>query len=421
MSTSTSAAALAIDGGTPALPDGITTRRLFDQQEKDAVVELFDRAIAEGSHVIGYGGEQEQAYCQQFCDLLGGGYADGVSSGTNAVHVALAALEPAAGSEIVVPAVTDAGGMMPVAMLGCTPVIADAAPGYYNVGAEQIEAVLSERTAAIMVTHVGGIPCEMDPILALAERRGIPVLEDCAQAHLARYHGRPLGTLGDTAAFSTMFGKQHASAGQGGLVYTRDETRYWTARRYADRGKPLGLTGEKDNVVASLNFNMDELHAAVGRVSLTKLPAFIARRQEIAGALAEHCRSELETVCLIEPAEGSEGSYWFLALSLALEKLSVDRDRIAEALKAEGLPAMPGYVFPGDWHWLREHCPACRRPRPCGRDGCAGNAAYELPALPNARAADRHLIRVPIHEGWTDADVAGAIQALTKVDRAYRK
>ncbi|MFW6060651.1 MAG: DegT/DnrJ/EryC1/StrS family aminotransferase, partial [Phycisphaeraceae bacterium] len=312
MSTTTSATTLAIDGGAPALPDGVTPRRLFDQREKEAVLDLLDRAIDETSNLLAYGGEQEQAYCEAFCAMLGGGFADGVNSGTNAVHVALAALEPEPGSEVVVPPVTDPGGVMSVALLGCTPVVADSAPGYYNIGAEQIEAVLTERTAAIIVAHIGGIACDMDPILELAQRHDIPVLEDCAQAHLTRYRGRAAGTLGAISAFSTMFGKQHASAGQGGLVYTRDETLYWKARRYADRGKPLGLTGQAQNVVASLNFNMDELHAAVGRVNLAKLPAHIARRQQIAAALAEHCRAELDAVRVVEAAADDEGSYWFL-------------------------------------------------------------------------------------------------------------
>lgn len=419
MSTTTHDMTLAIDGGAPALPNGITVRRLFDHREKEAVLALFDRAIDQGAGLLGYNGKQEQAYCAAFCEMLGGGYADGVNSGTNAVYVALAALEPEPGSEVIVPPVTDPGGMMPVAMLGCAPIVADAAPEYYNMGAEQIAAVLSERTAAIIVAHIGGIACDMEPILTLAREHQIPVLEDCAQAHLTRYCGQPVGTLGDISAFSTMFGKQHASAGQGGIVYTRDEALHAKARRYADRGKPIGLPAGTKNVAASLNFNMDELHATVGRVNLEKLPGHIRRRQQIATAMAAHCHDHLDGVRMIEPRQGDEGSFWFLTFTLDCDKFRVNRDKFAEALAAEGVPASGGYVLPGDWPWLANQCPVCWRPRPCGRSGCAGNAPFVPVALPNARTADQKLVRVNIHEDWSDQDIMGVCQALSKVALAY--
>ena len=172
--------------------------------------------------------------------MLGGGFADGVNSGTSAVYVALRALDPPAFGEVIVPPSTDAGGVMPVPLTNCIPVPADSAPGSFNTDAVRIEARLSERTSGIIVAHIGGIPADLDPILELARARDLPVIEDCAQAHGARYKGRPVGSLGDLAAFSTMFGKHHA---------------------------------------------------AIGRVQLAKLPRMLARRRRVAAVLEDGCRA----------------------------------------------------------------------------------------------------------------------------------
>src|SRR5205807_2154225 len=169
-------------------------------------------------------------------------------------------------TEVICPPLTDPGGIMPVPLINCIPVVADARPGSYNVGPKEVASCLSELTSAIIVAHIVGEPVEMEPILALARERGIPVIEDAAQAHGASYRGRPLGTLGDVGVFSTMSGQHHATGGQGGVVFTRREEVYWEARRVSDRGKPFGLEGVKGNVIASLNLNLNDLAATIGRV-----------------------------------------------------------------------------------------------------------------------------------------------------------
>src|SRR5262249_47951295 len=148
------------------------------------------------------------------------------------------------------------------------PVPADTARASLNTSAEEIAKVVSERTSAIIVAHLSGQPTDMDPILELAAKRGIPVVEDCAQAHGAIYKGRMVGTLGVVSAFSTMFGKHHSTGAQGGVVFTRDTMIFARARQVIDRGKPYGAVTPGGNVVASLNFNQDEISLAIGRVQL---------------------------------------------------------------------------------------------------------------------------------------------------------
>ena len=130
------------------------------------------------------------------------------------------------------------------------------------------EPMITERTRAIIVAHIGGDPVDMDPVMELARARNLYVIEDCAQAHGAKYKGRLVGTIGDVAAFSTMYGKHHCTGGQGGIVYTQDEQFYRNARRSADRSKPFNVDAPA-NVVAGLNCNLKELSAAIGSAQLS--------------------------------------------------------------------------------------------------------------------------------------------------------
>lgn len=148
----------------------LPARKLFGQEQRNAVVALMDRAMTEGSDVLAYGGPEEDAYCKLFAQQLGGGFADGVNSGTNAVYVALAALDLEPGSEVIVPAISDPGGVMPVALLGCIPVAADCAGGSFNTDAQQIAKVITPRTRAIVVAHISGLPVDMAPVLELARK-----------------------------------------------------------------------------------------------------------------------------------------------------------------------------------------------------------------------------------------------------------
>ncbi len=408
---------LAVDGGTPVRTTPWPRRNLFGAEEKQAAIDLFDRSIESGE-AFGYNGPEEAAYCAEFAAYLGGGYADAVNSGTTAVYVALRALELEPFSEIIVPPITDPGGVMPVPLIGCIPVPADTAPGSYNTDAERIAARLTPRTRAILVAHIAGIPCDMDPILELARSRGLPVVEDCAQAHGALYRGRPVGTLGDISAFSTMFGKHHATGGQGGLVFTRSEARYQKVRWMSDRGKPFGLPPGSGNAVAALNQNNDELSCAIGRVQLRKLPGILARRRRFAAALADACR-RLETVRVVEAPADCENACWFLFLRLDTPRLRCDKATFVAAVQAEGIPIDATYLHtPAIADWCRQH-------RVFGTSGFPwtdpqytgdANAIYELP---NALATDAGHFRLGIHENCGEAEVADIAAAFAKVERAY--
>jgi perosamine synthetase len=425
------ATGLAVHGGPKLRTRPFPPRHLFGEEEKAAALRLFDDAIQTGG-VFGYGGPEEEAYCREFSESLGGGFADMVNSGSSAVYVALRALDLEPYSEIVCPAITDPGGMMPIPLLSCIPVPADARPGSYNVGPDEVEACLSPRTAAILVAHIAGEPVDMDPILGLARARGLPVVEDCAQAHGARYKGRPVGTLGDVAAFSTMSGKHHATAAQGGVVFTRREELYWAARRASDRGKPFGLSGAAPaasslasaatNVIAAHNLNGNDLAGAIGRVQLSKLDDIVRRRREVAARIARGLEIRSRTVTAGWQPDGAEASYWFMRLHVEESRLTVAPTAFAKAVAAEGIPLNPAYGAA-----LQSHAPWFLEKRVFGTSHlpwsapeyrAAGGDPQRTFACPNAISVIESDFNLSLHEGWGSTEIEDTLAAIEKVEAA---
>lgn len=406
---------LAIEGGTPLRPTGWTERRVYGTEERDVVCALMDK-VAQGGAII-YGGPEETAYCEEFAAFQGGGYADAVNSGSNAVFVALRALELDGGSEVIVSPVSDPGGVMPIPLAGLVPVPADSEPGSFNIGAEQIRQRITPRTRAVVVTHIAGIAADMEPIMAVAREHDLRVIEDCAQAHGALYKGAMVGTFGDVGCFSTMFGKHHVTGGQGGLTFTRSEEMWHRLRRHADRGKTFGLPGAVTDV-AALNCNSDDLHCAIGRVQLRKLPAMLQRRREIARRIAAECaelRCAEPVAC--QPENGTESAHWFLFFNFRADACSVEKLRFVEALAAEGLPFAAHYNFPTfRSEWFKSQSAFGAAPFPWHQ-----NSPRDFP-MPNIDACMESFFKLSgFHESLTDADVDDLIHGLKKVDRALAR
>jgi dTDP-4-amino-4,6-dideoxygalactose transaminase len=411
------ARALAIDGGTPVRTAPMPRRTLIGEEEKQAVLALFDREMAQGGGFDRYGGTEVDAYEREFAAHVGTAFATSTSSGTAAIHAALAALRLEPGSEVICAPVTDPGGVMPVVWMQCLPVFADADPDTFNMDPASVAARITDRTRAIVVTHLAGQPADLDPILELARARKIAVIEDCAQAHDALYKGRKVGTLGTIGAFSLMGGKHSTAGGQGGMVATDDEELYWNAKRFADRGKPFN-TAERHSVLLGLNYRMTELEAAIGRVQLGKLPEVVRRRRALARGLGERI-ADLRAVRMGKVIAGAEPSYWFLLLKVDAEKLRVSKDGFAKAVGAEGVSVMPRYDFlVYEAPWFRNRATFGGSGWPWTLIPGADAIAYEG-SCPNARAAiETHMV-LPCHEFFGEAEIDDVAVALRKVERAY--
>ena len=408
---------LAVNGGQAYKTTPWPNRGHFGVEEKEAAMKLFDESIATGN-AFGYNGAQEQAFCNEFAEFLGGGFADGVNSGTNSVHVALKALKPAPFSEVVVSAVTDPGGIMPIVVQDCIPVVADTAPGSFNPGPEQIEAAITERTSAIVVAHIGGEPMDIEGIMAVARKYDLPVVEDCSQSHAAKINGKIVGTFGDVAAFSIMFGKHFCCGGQGGMVFTKDEEIYKAVRHASDRGKPFGIENPNGNVIASLNFNMDELHAAIGRVQLKKLPEIVAARRAFVELLKDKGMGDLKAVKIPELLPSSEHSYWWWRLAFDGSEMNCTKAEFCAALAAEGLSVIPTYsaALPYTFEWFQNR----EDKHPWNNPLYKGDASAE-PQTPNAFAVMETNFILPVHEGYGAQEADDIIAIIKKVEKAYSK
>lgn len=408
---------LALNGGPKAITTALPPRGHFGKEEKEAANRLFDKSLASGSP-FGYNGEEEEKFGQEFAAYLGGGYADGVNSGTNAVYVALRALELTPFSEVIVGAITDPGGIMPIVLNSCIPVIADTAPGQYNSGPEEIATLISPLTKAIVVPHIGGEPADINGILKIADAKGIPVIEDCAQSHGAKINGQMVGTFGVYSAFSLMFGKHFCTGGQGGAVFCQTEDRYWQCRRAADRGKPFNLQNTNGNVMPSLNCNLDELGAAIGRVQLRKLSQIVAGRQKFAELLADRCLRSLPSISIPAVLPGAEHSYWWWRLKVNTDRITCSKQEYCQALLEEGVLLGASYAVAlvafADWIQDRPN------KHPWNNPLYKGDRNRQYPC-PNAVAATNECFNLSIYESWGEKEADLLSKAFQKVDAAFAK
>jgi len=310
--------------------------RTFGAEEIAAVTEVLQSGV-----LITTKGKYGKLLEKEFAEKLGVKYAYACNSGSAAVHVAIAAINPNPGDEIVTTSITDMGALTPIMFQGAIPVFADVDPKTLNVTAQTIEKVLSDKTKAIIVTHLFGNPCEMEDIMKLADERGIPVIEDTAQSFLATCGGKYVGTIGKVGAFSFQQGKQ-MTCGEGGIVVTNDDE---IARRmYLFINKAWGYgDANPDHYFASLNYRMTELQAAVAYEQLKKLDYSVAQRQKMASLLDEQIK-DIEGIESYKPAQGSTMTYWKFCLRVDDKLIEDGAVGLAKALKTYDVASAPRYV-----------------------------------------------------------------------------
>jgi dTDP-4-amino-4,6-dideoxygalactose transaminase len=278
---------------------------------------------------------------RRFAELLEVENAYACSSGTAALHTAVAAVDPEPGDEIVTSPITDMGAITPIVYQGAIPVFADVDPATCNLTAATIEPVLSERTKAIVVTHLFGNPCPMTEIMELARSRGIPVIEDCAQAFLAKCDGRPVGAIGDIGCFSLQQGK-HITTGEGGLLVTNNPD--LARRSFLFINKAWGYGDPKpDHYFLALNYRMCELQGAVAVAQLGKLDFSVRQRVANAERLTEQLQdlAEIQTP-IVYP--GNVHTYWKYCLRADADQLPGGVDGLGRKLKQYGIASAPRYI-----------------------------------------------------------------------------
>ena len=412
---------LAIEGGTPMVKGPLPTirngsGRLIGIEEEEMVREV----VRSGTLAYIYG-DKVRRFEQAFAALHSLPHAVAVSSGTAALHTALIYLNPEPGDEVIVSPLTDMGSVIPILYQQAVPVFADVDPATLNLDPRSVAALISPRTRAIMVTHLFGHPAAMDEILALARQHGLFVIEDCAQAHLARYRGRLVGTLGDVGCYSFQQSK-HITTGDGGMVISREDSRSGRRLRECfDKGWPRERPG-RDHLFLAPNYHLTELQAAVGLAQLTKYPACLAGRRRAA--------AQLDTLLAGEPAvrplavqPGCEPVYFYYCFRLDPARLRVDPAQCVQALAAEGVACELGYPGPIPLYLY----PVIRERRTFGRSGWPFTSPparkewhYPPGTCPIAEQMCRETVILPWNERLEPDHVALIAAAIRKVVQAYR-
>ena len=310
--------------------------RSFDER----TIELLREVVCSGT-LTATKGAMTPALEREFAQLVGARHAIACSSGSAAIHGALAALDLEPGDEVVTTSITDMGALSPILYQGLIPVFADVDPVTGNVTAETVESVWSNRTRAVIVTHLFGSPADVPSIRALAEERGAFVIEDAAQSFLSRKQGRTVGTMGNVGCFSFQQGK-HITSGEGGVVVTDDDSLAREVRTFVNKSWPYGESNP-DHRKLGLNYRITELQSAVLLAQLPHLTEFVAHRQGLAAQFAEGLIN-VPGVTAPVPELGDEHVYWRYPLIIDQAALPNGVNAIAAALRARGVAAAPRYI-----------------------------------------------------------------------------
>jgi dTDP-4-amino-4,6-dideoxygalactose transaminase len=277
----------------------------------------------------------------EFAAAFGSRFAIACSSGSSAIHAAVAAIDPEPGEEIITSPITDMGAITPILYQGAIPVFADVDADTCNVTAESIEARVSERTRAVIVTHLFGQPCDMDGIMRMTWRRGLPVIEDCAQAPGARFRGRQVGTFGDLACYSLQQGK-HMTAGEGGMVTSDDQHLARRIKLFVNKAWAYG-EADADHGFLALNARMSELQGAVALAQLRKAGVSLERRVEAAQRLTSFL-ADTPGLRLPRVAANDVHAFWRSCVHVDSSAIRGGAVELGRLLRARGVAAAPRYI-----------------------------------------------------------------------------
>lgn len=345
-------------------------RPIIGDEERAAV----DRVLRSG--MIAQGPEVA-AFEEEFAALVGGRLCVAVNSGTSALHLGLLAAGVGPGDEVIVPSFTFAATANSVALTGATPVFADIEPHHFCLDPRAVEAAITKRTAAIMPVHLYGHPAAMTELMMIAERHGLAVIEDSAQAHGASLHGTPVGAFGTVAMFS-FYPTKNMTTGEGGMIVTADPEVARKARLLRNQG----MERRYENELVGFNTRMTDINAAIGRVQLGKLPTWTEARQRNAKILDEG----LHGVVVPAVAEGAEHVYHQYTIRVH------DRDDVQRRLTAAGIGT--GVYYPIPNHRLPSF-------------------ARSLDLVETERAA-REVLSLPVHPSLSDADLETIVTAVNE-------
>jgi dTDP-4-amino-4,6-dideoxygalactose transaminase len=318
----------------------------FSSEEVAAVSQVLS-----SNRVNYWTGQEARKFEREFAEFVGTDYAIAVANGTVALDLALRALRIGAGDEVILTSRTFLASASSIVTAGATPVFADVEVNSGNVSASTIAAVRTQKTKAIICVHLAGMACEMDEIMALATKHDLYVIEDCAQAHGAKYKGQSVGGFGHVSAWSFCQDKIMSTGGEGGMVATNDKALWSSMWSYKDHGKSWDAVYNTDHPPGfrwlhesfGTNWRLTEMQSAIGRIQLKRMPTWTTRRQEnsakIDAAVAPfRC---IRRVSVPEYVQHACYKHYIYVVPSNLEE-GWTRDRIVNAISGRGVPCFQG-------------------------------------------------------------------------------
>ncbi|MEM3730262.1 MAG: DegT/DnrJ/EryC1/StrS family aminotransferase [Candidatus Bathyarchaeia archaeon] len=345
------------------------------KEEIDAVVKVLESGTL--THGLG-AGPMVRKFEDEFAKFAEAKHAIAVNSGTAALHLAVLAVGIKSGDEVILPSFTFTATAEAVAFVGAKPVFVDIDPETYNVSPEQIEKAITKKTKAIIAVDLYGLSSDMQQIRKIAEKHGLKVIEDAAQAHGATYRGKPPGAFADAACWS-FYASKNMTTGEGGMVTTNDD-------EIAEKIRCMRSHGEKEkyaSIMLGYNYRMPEMEAAIGSEQLKKLPGFVAKRRENAERLTKILESA-ERLKLPREPKGYRHS-WYLYTVRLKDSTEKERNNLVEKLARKGIEARVFYANP--IHLMPYY------------------RSFGKFSLPETEKASKQVFSLPVHPGVTPEQI----------------
>ncbi|WP_251961931.1 DegT/DnrJ/EryC1/StrS aminotransferase family protein [Pseudomonas sp. Marseille-Q5299] len=376
----------------------------FSEEEADRV-----RDIILSNKVNYWTGQECRQFEHEFADWAGAKHAVAVANGTVALDLALHALGIGKGDEVIVTSRTFLASVSSIVNAGACPVFADVNVDSQNIDAYTIKAVITPRTKAIVCVHLAGWPCDMDPIMALAQEHGIRIIEDCAQAHGARYKGRPVGSIGDIGAWSFCQDKIMTTGGEGGMVTTNDKELWSTMWSFKDHGKSWEAVYERQHAPGfrwlhesfGTNWRMLEVQGGIGRIQLKRMPEWHQSRLENAQRIWECAKGLPGLRVPVIPEDNVHAAYkCYVFVEPGQLASGWDRDRLLNEINSLGVPCFSG------------SCSEVYLEK-----AFDGTGFRPEKSLPVASQLGETSLMFLVHPTLTDAEIAKTCEVLTRVMR----
>jgi dTDP-4-amino-4,6-dideoxygalactose transaminase len=394
---------LAIDGGEPARKDFLPFHRpSFGPEEEKEIVEVLRSGwITKSKRTV--------EFEKKFAEYAGAKYAVGVNSCTAALHLSLIATGVGPGDEVITTPITFPATVNVIEHCGARPVFADVLPGDLNINPDEIKKKITPRTKAIIPVHFMGAPCEMDEIFAMADERGIAVIEDAAHAAETVYKGGKIGGLKSASTCFSFYATKNITTGEGGMLTTNRPEIEEKARILSlhgisrDAWKRYSLEGYQhwDTLYPGFKYNMFDLQAALGLCQLEKIEGFWRRRKQIVERY-DQAFSDEPCLRLLSCSKDNKQAYHLYVLVIRTERLKADRDRIMNAVQAEGVGIGIHFRSVAEQPFYRQ------------------KYGYQKGSLPESEYVSERVLSIPLYPAMSDDDVECVIGVVRKVLDYYR-